>query len=528
MAAPKGKSDERPGGGVNRGIVFLNGLEAVLCEAGLSTWPRIGSTGESPQPAGPRPEILPSLPDGRVPLLLRITAASQRVALRKAEAGCRSADLLRARDFPVPLPAALGSLPQQPDDPSRGRSFVLLLAPSPVVPLDRYLRMENESREAGEVASAAVRSLAALHEKGIRFGLLPAWNVMVSEGGGSLFVPFPVRAGNRRDNGSALRDLASLSATLESTVLSRSARLGLLRHYLSARRLAEEAANPGKAWRRISSEERRLRRAGVFPLAVDLEKKRSLGGRLVVDAERSAEMQRSGFVDPADFLSPGRRAEIVRSKEGRLNCRFSTSEGRYFLKIHGAAGSRGGKSPGRKEWEGFQKLFRFAIPTPPPVAWGETAGGSFFVSRDEGGVPLDDLLSGPEGREHRFRWKAARTAGRLVSLFHRAGFFHRDLYLCHLLVRGEGLTFIDLQRLEDGYLFVTRGRIKDLAALYHSSVPTAATRTDRLRFLRAYRGGGRLGKGDRRLVAAVLRKAAKIARHVEKGRARALRRGGES
>jgi len=92
-------------------------------------------------------------------------------------------------------------------------------------------------------------------------------------------------------------------------------------------------------------------------------------------------------------------------------------------------------------------------------------------------------------------------------------------------VKEERIAFIDLQRLKERYIFSMRGKIKDLAALYYSTLSTAVTRTDRIRFLKAYRGGGRLGEGDRRLAAAVIRKAQKIAKHVERGRARARRRG---
>ena len=49
-----------------------------------------------------------------------------------------------------------------------------------------------------------------------------------------------------------------------------------------------------------------------------------------------------------------------------------------------------------REWRGFLALLRFGLPVPPPAAWGAGRGISFFAARDEGGIPLDDLLRGGE------------------------------------------------------------------------------------------------------------------------------------
>jgi len=506
-------------------IVFLNGQESVLYKAELSSWQQIRARGVLGARGGRRPVIFPSLPDGRMPVLVRIPAGSTDSALRRADAARRAGDGLIARGFPVPLPAALGLLPQEEVEVPNRTSFLLFLAPFAVISFDRFLREEKESLEARAAALAVVRCLAAVHKARIRFGSIPAWNVLLTLQGAPLFVTS--RAIRRRRSGrlSALRDLASLSASLEAPILSRSCRFKLLGEYLTESPLFENRRNRKKIWKRIDGEEHRLRRKGVFPLASELVELDRGKNRLVVVSQRQEELQRHGFAEPADFIAPGSRAEVLRRKEDRINCRFSTPKGRYFLKIHEKKGTDRGGSPGRLEWEGFQKLLRFGLPTPPAAAWGEAGEASFFVSRDEGGVPLDDILRATEGSDFTFRWPAARTAGRLVSLFHRAGFFHRDLYACHLLVKEERIAFIDLQRLKERYIFSMRGKIKDLAALYYSTLSTAVTRTDRIRFLKAYRGGGRLGEGDRRLAAAVIRKAQKIAKHVERGRARARRRG---
>jgi heptose I phosphotransferase len=110
------------------------------------------------------------------------------------------------------------------------------------------------------------------------------------------------------------------------------------------------------------------------------------------------------------------------------------------------------------------------------------------------GIPLEDWLRLhlPGDCAAAFavsRRLIANLAG-LVARFHEAGFFHRDLYLCHLFVAaGEASalqpTLIDLERVGHGRWWLRRRWfVKDLAALLHSTDPRVG-HGRRLRFLKS-------------------------------------------
>ncbi|MBM4307577.1 MAG: hypothetical protein FJ123_12685 [Deltaproteobacteria bacterium] len=89
--------------------------------------------------------------------------------------------------------------------------------------------------------------------------------------------------------------------------------------------------------------------------------------------------------------------------------------------------------------------------------------------------------------------KTIRTAGLLLRQFHQKGFYHRDLQLKNLLVLGEQVLIIDFDRSYRKTKLSRRERIRNLLRLNRSvekwkrsGLPI--TRTDRLRFLKAYAG----------------------------------------
>jgi heptose I phosphotransferase len=140
------------------------------------------------------------------------------------------------------------------------------------------------------------------------------------------------------------------------------------------------------------------------------------------------------------------------------------------------------------------------------------------VAAANGATALHDTRS--EGRKR----ELVRQIARLVRRFHRAGFYHRDLYLCHIFVRDERgrftLYLIDLQRVRQkrpGQVG-RRWLVKDLAALEYSASGGIVTRTDRVRFVREYLGVKRLDGAAKELVRSVTAKSGRIARHDEKKR----------
>jgi len=181
------------------------------------------------------------------------------------------------------------------------------------------------------------------------------------------------------------------------------------------------------------------------------------------------------------------------------------------------------------EWNSIIAFHRCGIPTMIPLAAGARRTGpatceSFLITRElEGTERLDHYLAremAPPLSRHQASGKRqlVKQLALLVRRMHRSGFNHRDLYLCHVLVKKTAepdwiLYIADLHRVDRRRRVGTRWMVKDLAALNYSADPQVITRTDRLRFLRHYRDGETLGIPLRLLVRKVLRKTEKIRRH---------------
>jgi len=109
-----------------------------------------------------------------------------------------------------------------------------------------------------------------------------------------------------------------------------------------------------------------------------------------------------------------------------------------------------------------------------------------------------------------------RAVGELTGRMHWRRFCHRDYYWAHVMLRKEpvaeapDLRLIDLQRVIARPWWFHRWRVKDLASLHYSVRHLPLTRADHLRFLHAYNAA--LVR-DRRLMAAVVEKSERIARH---------------
>jgi tRNA A-37 threonylcarbamoyl transferase component Bud32 len=114
------------------------------------------------------------------------------------------------------------------------------------------------------------------------------------------------------------------------------------------------------------------------------------------------------------------------------------------------------------------------------------------------------------------RRELGRQLLEIVLRLHRAGWYHRDLYLEHVLLRAADgkLCLIDLGRARRDRSTRERWFEKDLAALLHSAPPEVSN-FERLRFLSAYLNGrGIHGRATRRARAqAIQRRALRMARH---------------
>ncbi len=262
---------------------------------------------------------------------------------------------------------------------------------------------------------------------------------------------------------------------------------------------------------------------------------------LSVDERYRDVLRRGGLETVADFMAfnGGDVFKRLPTKTVvRIALDSATGPQRFFLKRHTGPVRWGDRlrawcsgfsaSWGRKEWDVIQALRREGIPTMTPVAAGErVAGGrceSFVMTEAlEGFKSLESLVPSryappvtpPALAEKR---EVIRHVADLTRRLHRAGFNHRDWYLCHIFARRETdgswqLRALDLQRVDRRRWLRRRWIVKDLAALNYSAPRGIVTAGDRARFLKAYLGDQRALREHRALIWAVVRKTARIRQH---------------
>jgi tRNA A-37 threonylcarbamoyl transferase component Bud32 len=173
----------------------------------------------------------------------------------------------------------------------------------------------------------------------------------------------------------------------------------------------------------------------------------------------------------------------------------------------------GAEDEALREWKMIHAVRAIGIQTATPVAVGQgRADGivttSFLMTAEihdgiEGDRYLKTLAASP-------RRDLLRRIAELARRFHDAGFVHKDLYLCHVLVSSGGaepeLFLIDLQRVVKPCCFRQRWLVKDLAALAYSALKSGASQADLLAAYRVYRGRRKLAPEDRPLAREILRR----------------------
>jgi len=186
-------------------------------------------------------------------------------------------------------------------------------------------------------------------------------------------------------------------------------------------------------------------------------------------------------------------------------------------------------SLGRVEHDTGAHLAAQGIGTPHTVACGEQWGPmfemrSFLMTREVAQSEslerkLPDCFAGPATRARlRRRRDFIKRLAVFVKRFHETGYRHRDLYLSHIFYStSDSFCLIDLARAFKP-IQSKRFQIKDLAQLHYSAPRQHFSATDRLRFYRAYCGRSALEPPDRSFIAAVVRKAMRMARHNRKHR----------
>ena len=117
----------------------------------------------------------------------------------------------------------------------------------------------------------------------------------------------------------------------------------------------------------------------------------------------------------------------------------------------------------------------------------EIPGSSDFIQY------LHEIEPRPSCEKLILKRKTIQSAGLLLRKFHQSGFFHGDLQLKNILVLGEQVFVIDLDRSYRKETLSVRERMKNLLRLNRSAekwrrLGLSITRTDRWRFFLAYAG----------------------------------------
>lgn len=151
------------------------------------------------------------------------------------------------------------------------------------------------------------------------------------------------------------------------------------------------------------------------------------------------------------------------------------------------------------EVNAIQKISALGIATTPLVAYGQRGINpaklqSFVLTEDLGDITsLEDLCASwnKTAPDARFKRLLIAAAAQLAKTIHEAGVNHRDFYLCHLCLNNRDtekihLYLIDLHRVLIHETPSSAANMKDIAALYFSSMGLGFTARDYVRFKHYY------------------------------------------
>jgi heptose I phosphotransferase len=234
--------------------------------------------------------------------------------------------------------------------------------------------------------------------------------------------------------------------------------------------------------------------------------------------------------------------DVARAAGMRMTYRVEAENEVWFLKVHKtiplrsrfALGGQWVVSPGHREWDSANMMRRNGFDVPQPVAFGESTNFlscprlSFVITREIKGPTLDVFLADgyPEFdglSAQDVRLQVIEDIAGMIKRFHVSGYFHKDLYCCHLIVavheheqekRWGQPHFIDLERVVRERNPHHRWFVKDLAALNFSAPPSISL-IDRWRFLKNYLPSYSLS-GRKQWARSIIAKTIKIANHTPK------------
>ncbi|MGH1470515.1 MAG: lipopolysaccharide core heptose(I) kinase RfaP [Cellvibrionaceae bacterium] len=205
------------------------------------------------------------------------------------------------------------------------------------------------------------------------------------------------------------------------------------------------------------------------------------------------------------------KGNVVRDKEGRQTMRFEYDGSAYYLKHHTGVGWREifksfsqFKSPvvgAKNEWDAINKITALGLETLHAVGYGIRGKNparteSFLITRElTGTLSLAKFCEGwlknpPTFIEKQRLIKAVAT---IAKALHKNGINHRDLYICHFLLRMDSihseqpvLHLVDLHRAQIRQSVPRRWLVKDVASIYFSAMDIGLTKRDVIRFMKIY------------------------------------------
>jgi RIO-like serine/threonine protein kinase len=208
----------------------------------------------------------------------------------------------------------------------------------------------------------------------------------------------------------------------------------------------------------------------------------------------------------------GSGARVLRSLPGRETLELGSCVVKRCTERWGL-----GRSPGAIEYENLLALARDGIPVPRALSWSAERTGTLRLAR-RSQVEMERIEHEETLRERLFRAapdERRTLSARLLALvvrLHEAGWYHRDLYLQHFVLRGGELVLLDVGRARHGRSPRARWFEKDMAALLHSC-PRSVGPRERLGFLLRYLRARKIA-ARRAWLRAILRREARMAAHV--------------
>ena len=207
------------------------------------------------------------------------------------------------------------------------------------------------------------------------------------------------------------------------------------------------------------------------------------------------------------------QGEIYRDFDGRRTQRFFINGEGFFIKQHFGTGWKeifknllqlklpviGAKT----EYTAIKYLKKLQIDTMEIVGFSQQGINparlkSFLITKElDNTISLEDYCASwlkcpPAVKE---KIILLQKVAAIVKKMHGHGMNHRDLYICHFLMRKDADVFaafslflMDLHRAQTRQKVPERWLIKDLSALYFSAMHIGLTKRDFLRFIKIYRG----------------------------------------